>query len=415
MAGDNRFVRQQGKVLFVATVYTHLAAFHLPFIRLLQGWGYEVHAAASPAEGRKEEVAAAGVTCHDLPFARSVTSLRNWRAYRRLRSLLRKERYDLIHVHTPVAAWLTRLAAKRTGQGPVLYTAHGFHFFRGAPWHYWLLFYGAERIAARWTDGLIVVNGEDFARAQRMGFEPGKNLFLVHGVGVDLSRYGEAQASREEVRAALGLPSRGLVVTCVAEFTPTKNHAQLLAAWPKVARTVPTAHLLLVGDGRLRGKLEEGAKRASLSRVRFLGFRCDVPQILAGSDVFVLPSRREGLPRSVLEAMATGLPVVATDVRGNRDLVEDGVNGFLVQVGDVDGLAHALLRLLGDQDLRKRMGQAGREKAQAYSLARVLEEMAAVYRRYLPRTGAGARRGVCRDPGGAGYPWAASRGGEPAA
>jgi glycosyltransferase involved in cell wall biosynthesis len=375
----------RGKVLFTATVYTHLAAFHAPFMKLLQSWGHEVHAAASPAEGRKDEIEALGVTCHDVPFARSVTSTRNFRAYRTIRRLLARQRYDLIHVHTPVAAWLTRFAARRAGQGPVLYTAHGFHFFRGAPWAHWLLFYPLERIAARWTDGLIVMNGEDLDRARRIGFVQGENLFLVHGVGVDLAAYAPAEGLREAVRAELGLARGDLVVTCVAEFTPTKDHAQLLAAWPEVVRRIHQARLLLVGDGQLRVGIERTARERAIPNVGFLGFRRDVPALLAGTDVFVLPSRREGLPRSVLEALAAGVPVVATDVRGNRDLVEDGRNGFLVKVGDATGLAQALLTLLQDESLRTRMGVEGRARARDYALDRVIREMAAIYGRFLGR------------------------------
>jgi glycosyltransferase involved in cell wall biosynthesis len=372
-------------VLFAATVYTHLAAFHTPFMRLLQGWGYEVHAAASPAEGRKNEIEALGVACHDVPFARSLTSTRNRTAYRALRRLLASERYDLIHVHTPVAAWLTRFAARRAGQRPVLYTAHGFHFFRGAPWTHWLLFYPLERVATRWADGLIVMNREDLDRARRMGFVEGENLFFVHGVGVDLAAFAPVGGSRDAVRAELGLGSGAFVVTCVAEFTPAKNHAQLLAAWPEVVRQAPQAHLLLVGDGQLRVDIERKALERAVPNVQFLGFRRDIPALLAGSDVFVLPSRREGLPRSVLEALAAGVPVVATDVRGNRDLVEDGKRGFLVPVGDAPGLARALLTLARDEALRRRMGKEGQATARDYALNRVIQEMAAIYGRFLGR------------------------------
>lgn len=388
--------KEERKVLFVATVYTHLAAFHVPFIRLLQSWGCEVHAAASPAEGRKDEVEEAGAVCHDIPFARSLTSSQNWRAYRELRALLGRERYDLIHVHTPVAAWLTRLAAHRSRQGPVLYTAHGFHFFRGAPPTHWLLFYPAERIAARWTDALVVMNGEDLAQARTMGFVEGKNLFLVHGVGVDLAAYAPPHGAREAVRAELGLRPDDVAVTCVAEFTPRKNHDQLIAAWTEVVRKSQASHLILVGGGRLREHFERRVQRCAIPNVRFLGFRRDVPTILQASDVLVLVSRHEGLPRSVLEAMAAGLPVVATDVRGNRDLVEDGVNGLLVRVGDVQGLAEALLRLARDPELRRRMGAAGRDKVTDYSLDRVLDEMAAIYRRFLPPAAPG---GIAPDSG----------------
>jgi len=368
----------------VATVYTHLAAFHIPFMKLLQDWGYEVHAAASPAEGRKDEVAAAGVTCHDVPFARSPVRRANIRAYRAVKALLDRVRFDLIHVHTPMAAWVTRLAAHRAGQRLVLYTAHGFHFYRGAPWPYWLFYYPAERLAARWTDGLIVMNKEDLDRARRIGFREGKNLFFVHGVGVDLTRFSSDPAEARVLRQKLGLGSTDLVVACVAEFNSNKNQAQLIGAWPRVIREIPRAQLLLVGEGPLREALQKEVVRARIPNVQFLGHRGDVEVILSASDVFVLPSRREGLPRSIQEAMATGKPVIATDVRGSRDLVEDGVTGLLVEVGDATGLAQAITRLLRDNELRMRMGRAAQVRVRAYGLDRVLEEMAGVYGHYLP-------------------------------
>lgn len=229
-----------GKVLFVATVYIHLAAFHIPFMKLLQDWGYEVHVAASPSEGHKDKVETAGVTCWDIPFARSPVSLKNLVAYYRLKALLSQERFDLIHVHTPIAAWLGRLAAKRTHQGPVLYTAHGFHFYKGAPWPYWLFYYPAERLAARWTDGLIVMNSEDLAQAKQMGFREGKNLFFVHGVGVDLKRFASENADIERIWDELGIQPDDIVITYVAEFTPTKNHGWLLRVWNRVAAGTKT-------------------------------------------------------------------------------------------------------------------------------------------------------------------------------
>jgi glycosyltransferase involved in cell wall biosynthesis len=376
-------IEERGKVLFVATVYTHLAAFHIPFMKLLQSWGYEVHAVASPEGGHKNEVETIGVRCWDIPFVRSPVSLKNLTAYQKLKALLIQEHYDLIHVHTPLAAWLGRLAAKRTGQGPVLYTAHGFHFYKGAPWLYWLFYYPAEWIAARWTDGLIVMNSEDYERAQKMGFNPEKNLFFVHGVGVDLEPFSPIPKSEASVREELGLGNQDVVVTCVAEFTPAKNHAFLLAAWRRVTAEEPRAHLLLVGDGQLKKSIERKIMLEGVRNVHFLGFRSDVPRLLQGTDIFVLPSRREGLPRSIMEAMAAGKPVIAAKIRGSRDLVAHGVTGLLVELGDLNGLAQALLQLIRDQELRHKMGEAGQSQIQDYALPRVLAEMAAIYSRYL--------------------------------
>lgn len=371
----------RGKALFVATVYTHLAAFHLPFMKLLQDWGYEVHAAASPAEGRKDEVAAAGAVCHDIPFARSFASPAHVPALRALLALFSRERYSLIHVHTPAAAWLGRLAARLVRQGPVLYTAHGFHFYQSAPAWYWLAYYTFERIASRWTDGLVVMNQEDYRAAQRMGFVPGQNLFLVHGVGVEVERYASAApASREE----LDLPAGAKVVVCVGEFTANKNHLLLLRAWREVVREVPEARLLLVGDGALRERVQSWVREMGLAEsVRLLGFRRDVPNLLALAEVLTLTSRREGLPRAVMEAMAAGKPVVATDVRGSRDLVRHGENGFLVPPDDPGVLARYLVRLLKDSTLAREMGERGREMVKPYALENVLREMAEVYGKFL--------------------------------
>lgn len=371
------------EVLFIASVYNHLAAFHIPFMQLLQNWGFEVHAAASSAKGRKEDVEAAGVTCWEVPFARSPYSPANIQAYRQLMALLREHHFDLIHVHTPVAAFLGRYLAKATGQGPVLYTAHGFHFYKGAPRRNWLIYYNAERLAARWTDGLIVMNGEDFDNARRLGFRPGENLFYVQGVGVELAKISIPVTEGGSVRAALRIGPGDVVITCVAELNENKNHGFLLQAWQKFAQRCHRGRLLLVGSGQKMAALQQWVNRQRVPRVYFLGYRKDVPQILKETDIVTLVSKREGLPKCVMEAMAAGKPVVATNVRGNRDLVENGRTGLLVELGDVPGLAAALERLALDPRLRASMGAAGREKIQDYSLEKVLAEMADIYGRYL--------------------------------
>jgi len=373
----------RGKILFIATVYSHLANFHIPFMKLLQGKGYAVHAAASSAEGGREEVEGAGVTCWEIPFARSPYSSGNLRAFGQLRTLLKTHRFDLIHVHTPVAAFMGRFLAKATCQGKVLYTAHGFHFYKGAPRRNWLIYYNVERVAARWTDGLIVINEEDFENARRLGFKPGENLFCVHGVGVDLDQYLAQSAEGTSVRAVLGIGPDDVVITCVAELSERKNHAFLLKTWSEVARHFAHCHLCIVGTGEKLVALKQWVAQKRVPRVHFLGYRRDVPEILRETDIATLVSKHEGLPKYVMEAMAAGKPVVATNVRGNRDLVADGRTGLLVEPGDVPGLAKALATLISDRRLRVALGAAGREKIQAYSLEKVLGEMAAVYDRYL--------------------------------
>lgn len=380
-----------GRVLFVATVYTHLAAFHVPVIKLLQEKGYEVHAAASSAEGRRDNLEAVGVNCWEIPFARSPYSLANLQSFRRLNALLKSQHFDLIHVHTPMAAFLGRYLAKATGQGPVLYTAHGFHFFKGAPLLNWLVYYNAERVAARWTDGLLVINGEDFENARRLGFKPGENLFYVPGVGVDLEQYSAQSAEGDGVRTVLEIGPDDVVITCVAELNENKNHTFLLETWREVSRSFAHCHLFIVGTGAKMVALEQWVAQKRVPRVHFLGYRRDVPEILRETDIATLVSKREGLPKYIMEAMAAGKPVVASNVRGNRDLVADGRTGLLVEPGDVPGLAKALATLISDRRLRVALGAAGREKIQAYSLEKVLREMVLVYDRYLKGMQGGLR------------------------
>lgn len=363
------------RILFAATVATHIRAFHLPFIRMLEDRGHQVEAACCL------DVPLPGVqTVWNIPFSRSPYSPKNFKAFRAVRKLLRERDYDLIHVHTPVAAFIVRLAARKT-QMPVLYTAHGFHFYQGAPWRNRLIYYGAERLAARWQAGLIVINQEDLAAAKGFGLIEGRNLFYVHGVGVDLKLHRSARPPSKE---SLGLPPEAKVVLCIAEFTPNKNHALLLRSWPAVCRQAPQAYLLLAGTGETMPAMRRLAAKLGVSdRVRFIGYREDIPALLQSAEVVALTSRREGLPKTLMEAMAAGKPAVATDVRGSRDLVKHGENGFLVNLNAPDMLAVYLRELLMDPAKARRMGERGREMIKRHSIEGVLQEMAEIYEKFL--------------------------------
>lgn len=392
------------KVLFVATVYTHLAAFHLPYIKLLQSWGCLVHAAARTDPGR-QAVADIADHCWDIPFVRRPYHPQNLRAFGMLCGLIRRERFDLIHLHTPVSSALGRVAARITGSQPVLYTVHGFHFFRGGPGRNWLLYYPVERLLARWTDGLITINEEDHQIAQGFRLRRPGQLFLVPGVGLDLGRFAGTSATwRRKVRENLGLTERTPVLASVGELNANKNQGQMIRAMPEVISDFPNACYLVVGDGELRLKLETETRRSRMDHyIRFLGYRRDVPEILAAADAFVLTSRREGLPVSAIEAMAAGLPLVLTPTVGARMLAEDGVNGLLVPIGDARATAQAVRRLFSDPNLVQRMGAANRERVQKYDLKAVKTQMADIYGRYLsdrpPRDTAASMEGRDTRPG----------------
>lgn len=368
------------KVLFIAHVENHLLNFHQPFFTYFQNKGWQVHLATRLGE-RREELGGLDVVCHNVPFARSPYSLANVTAFRQLRKLMEQETFSLVHVHTPVGAFLGRLAARFTATKPVVYTVHGFHFYQGAPARNWLIYYPLERLAARWTDGLVTINREDYELARKLPLRGKDRVFLIRGVGLDLNLYrGQDPALRLRVRQSLGFKADDILLLFVGEFMAGKNHIQSLRMLRQLAGEQERVYLLLAGEGEYEQKLRIWAKRLGIAeRVRFLGFRRDIPELLSAVDVLLLTSLREGLPRAVMEAMAAGRPVVATDIRGNRDLIVEGENGFLVPVGDVNRTTKAVQQLVADPMFSVRLGKAGQEMIEPYAIEQVLLEMEQVY------------------------------------
>jgi len=373
------YEKEKKKVLFVATVESHLLNFHIPFMKLLQEKGYEVHV-ATKLGNRRQEFDEFGVIKHNVDFSRSPYSPKVFKSLQQMEKLLKEIRFSLVHVHTPVAAFVTRLACQRTNTHPVLYTAHGFHFYKGAPLKNLLLYYNMEKLAAHWTDGLIAINEEDYKAAQKFKLRKNGKVFFVPGVGVDIVGLEQRIASidRSEKRKELGLSADTAVIITVGELNANKNHIQVLEALSKLNKT--NFHYLIVGNGKDEQKLQKAVNELMLrDKVSFLGFRRDVPELLTASDVFILTSRREGLPKAVMEAMAVGLPIIATDVRGNRDLVKSGENGYLVPLNDVETTSQVIEELISSPELRNSMQEKNKEKARAYALDRILPQMEKIY------------------------------------
>lgn len=367
------------KVAFVASVYRHLAAFHVPYMKWFQLHGFDVHAYGLPDHG-KETIERIGVICHDVPFQRSPFQLDNFQALKQLTASFQEERFQVVHVHTPVASVLGRIAAKKSNVPAVLYTAHGFHFFEGAPLKNWLAFYPLERLMAKYTDYLVTINEEDFRRAQR--FSVKKEVLFVKGVGVDRDGYGVGRRSeqcRKETREKLGIGENDFVIICVAELSERKNQVQLIEAVRQLKTDVPVT-CLLVGTGDSEEKLKAMADRLNLSKkIRFLGFRKDVPELVETADVVTLLSKQEGLSRAIMEAMAAGKPIVTTDVRGNRDMVIHGENGFVVGLNNVEETVQAFEALLSRGRILDKMGEKSRELSKQYDITVVLKEMEHIY------------------------------------
>lgn len=366
------------KAIYVASVFGHFKAFHIPFLRMLQEQGFEVWAAAKTTRKEsREQLEEDGLKCIEIPFSRNPFGISSIKAYRLMRKLFRENHFDLVHVHTPAAAFIARAAARGTGQGKIVYTAHGFHFYKGAPFKNWLIYYAAEKIARKWTDVLITINKEDFENGRKLGYEEKRSLFLTHGVGVDIERYQLPEEVRIATRKVLGIKEDCVVFICIGELNKNKNQKWLLEAWKEIKDG--NRMLLIVGDGKLRNQLEAFARDNNTESVMFLGYRDDIPELLTASDVLVSVSRREGLPKNVMEAMAAGKPVIGSNVRGTRDLVKHDENGILVDLGDSLQLTNALQILSKSKDLREACGLRARSLVVDYSVERVMEEIKGVY------------------------------------
>ena len=280
-----------------------------------------------------------------------------------------------------MGGFLGRFAAWRLGLSPVIYQAHGFHFYRGASPLSWLLYYPAEKIMARLCDVLITITTEDEALAKaKMHPRGGGPVLMVPGVGVRTAVYQGTAADRAVKRAALRIPERAVLLLSVGELNRNKNQSVILQAM----KDLPQVHFAMAGIGPQEQSLRDLALSLGIAeRVHFLGYRQDVREIFRIADVFCHPSWREGISVAILEAMASGLPVVASDIRGNRDLIVAGKGGFLAAPGDAAGFAQALSALIGDKALREHMGDHNRAYVRQFDQAIIIGRMKDIYRDLL--------------------------------
>jgi glycosyltransferase involved in cell wall biosynthesis len=368
------------KCLIVTTLDRQIILFLVPHIKLLQEMGYTVTIATSIINDKKLAEQLPNVHLIHLPFSRSITSKANIKAFFKIRKLIRKEKYPLIHVHTPIASFLTRLAS--TNKQSIVYTAHGFHFNENGSKISNQIYYAAEKYAARKTDKLIVMNTHDYEKSKE--FLPASDIYFIHGIGIDASFYNPSlfsYESRKSIRENLHIPLGKTVITHIAEFNENKRQIDILEAAEKMKKTHQDFVVLLVGDGKLADEIKLEIQNKGLHEyVRCLGFREDIRELLSITDIGLLVSEREGLPKSVMEMMAMEKPVVVSNIRGNRDLVEEGSNGLLVPVKDSSELMRAILLLVENREFRNKLGTTGRKLIlEKYDLPLILEKTKEVY------------------------------------
>lgn len=371
------------KVLFVANIYEHIVSFHLPYIKWFKENGFEVHVAANelgdyciPDADRIIEIS----------IERNPFGYNNIKAIGRLKKIIGNEQYDLISCHTPMGGVVARLAARKARNKfglKVIYTSHGFHFFKGAPTKYWLLFYPIEKWLSRYTDAIVTINTEDYELVKTLGFK-NEETYLIHGIGIDYTRLRIDNLSINDLRYKYGYKSDDFIMLYLAEFIPRKNHSFLINSMPKLIERIPKIKLILAGRGDDKEKMMLLAKRLGVEvYVDFIGFRDDVGNLIYISDIGVSSSSQEGLGMCLAESLYMGKPVVASDIRGHRDLVKSGNNGFLFSLDNEEQFIEQVVYMYNHPDERRTMGEFAAANIGDYVIDNTLNEMVNIYSKVL--------------------------------
>ncbi|HHV10252.1 MAG TPA: glycosyltransferase family 4 protein [Clostridiales bacterium] len=371
------------RVLMVASVASMIDQFNMDNIGILQGLGYEVYVAANFLNGNTsskqrlnefiQELEARGVMHHQIDFARSVTHLlSNYKAYKQLRRLIQSMDFQFIHCHSPIGGVCARLLAHKN-RVKVIYTAHGFHFYKGASPMKWLLYYPVERWLSRYTDVLITVNEEDYVIAQSLH---AKEVVKIPGIGIDLKSYENVAVDIGGKKRELGIPEGSFIVLSVGELSKRKNHEIVIKALAE--SKLSNVIYLICGLGDKEEYLRGLASSLGVD-VKFLGYRSDIRDIYKVADLFVFPSLQEGLPVALMEAMAVGTPVICSDIRGNRDLIDERIGEQRLNPRDDKGFSNAISNLYSDKMMRKSKAVYNRMKIKGFSKDKVNDIMTEIY------------------------------------
>jgi glycosyltransferase involved in cell wall biosynthesis len=378
------------KALIVATVSGFLPQFESNNVKILQEYGYEVHFAANfdvPIYDMDTGILREhGIHLHPIGIERSPTKLlQNARVIRQVRQLIDTEGIDLVHCHTPLGGVVARLAAHLSRRKPlVIYTAHGFHFYRGAPLFNWLCYYPAERFLARFTDCIITINREDWKRSKKFHLKPGGRCYQIPGVGIHLTRFHPDGRRCASIRKQLHIPEEGFHIVNAAELNENKNQSVIIQAIAMLRD--PDIYCSICGKGLAGENLQEQIAACGLEKqVKLLGYRKDMENILPGADCFAFPSYREGLGMAALEALACEVPVIAAENRGTREYMIDGLNGYICDPDDAASFAAAIRRMKEGPARRARMGESGRRTAVKFSISETDQVMRKIYQEMLGR------------------------------
>ena len=362
------------KLLLVANVAKeHVLKFHVPTIKMLKEEGWQVDVACSG----EEEIPYCDHQ-YRMSYKRSPFNLALFKGIRELKTIIKNGQYDIVYCHTPVGGIAGRIAAKgaRKQETEVIYMAHGYHFYKGAPLLNWLLYYPVEKHLSRYTDKIILINQEDY-ELTKAKFKNGSTYF-VPGIGVDLSRLQveDPVAVRTQYRSEMNIPEDAAVLIYLAELLPNKNQTFLMRVLKRILETDQNVYLVLAGFDHTDGAFEAYAEELGIKdHVRFLGWREDVANLLTMADICTATSIREGFGLNLVEAMYLGLPVVAAKNRGHETIVRDGENGVLIDQGDEAGFEKAVLKMIQDEAWRKQLTETAAKEVWKYSSEEVLKQL----------------------------------------
>lgn len=370
------------KILYVATVDSHIKAFHLPYLKMLQEMGYEVHVATNG----KEQFEYCDKK-HTICIERNPFKFKNIKAVKQLKKIIDTEKFEIIHCHTPMGSVVTRLAAKhaRKKYGTrVIYTAHGFHFYKGSPLINWILFYTVEWYLSKYTDTLITINKEDYNLAKKKFNKRCENIEYVPGVGIDKEKFNFEMTLKEkqQLKKSLGIKQDDHIIIFPARLDKNKNQFFLIKCMEQILKTNDKIHLLLPGIDELNGYYQKIVKRKGMDRnIHFLGYRTDIPKLMKISNLAVSSSLREGLPVNVIESFSCGLPVVALKCRGMNDLINNGENGYIDT--DIENFIHHIKLILNNNKKHSKISKSNKEKSKNYEINSIQKKIKKIYNETL--------------------------------
>lgn len=368
------------KVLFTATVDSHILHFHIPYLKLFKENGYEVHVATNG----NEEIPYCDKK-HIVSFERSPYKINNLKAIKQLKRIIETEKFDIIHCHTPMGSVVTRLASKKARKKyktRVIYTAHGFHFYKGAPLLNWILFYPIEKWLTKYTDTLITINNEDYELAKKKFSKRCKDIQYVPGVGIDPNKFNIKMSEKEknDLRKSLGLKKDDFIMIYPAELSKRKRQIWLINTISDLLKEHEDIHLLLPGKDSLNGECQKLVSKLNLDKqIHLLGYRKDIQKLLRISNISVSAANQEGLPVNIMEAMYVGLPIVASNCRGNRDLLKDGLKENLIELEDSINFKKKIEKLYKKQEVVSKFSKENKEIIKDYLLNKIILKMKKIY------------------------------------